>query len=244
MGIVIVVLSLLLVAVSVAYGHKLYRSFQHVVSSGRVTENLYAVKMATGMGAVNLFIYRDDENAICIDSGYAGHRLEDELKRINIRPESVSHVFLTHTDFDHAGGIGLFGNARIYLAKDEEQMINGTTPRLLWFYHNPRINREYNLLRDGDIINVGKIKVRAIATPGHTLGSMSFLIDDYMLFTGDTLALRKGKVHTNYRLVNMNTATQRASIRRLAALENVSILCTGHTGCSKEYEDAMKQWRE
>ncbi|HEX7207509.1 MAG TPA: rhodanese-like domain-containing protein [Nitrososphaeraceae archaeon] len=56
-----------------------------------------------------------------------------------------------------------------------------------------------NQIKDGDIISVGKIKLKAIHTPGHTLGSISFSIegnvnsvDAYdkftgLLFTGDTL---------------------------------------------------------
>jgi glyoxylase-like metal-dependent hydrolase (beta-lactamase superfamily II)/rhodanese-related sulfurtransferase len=56
-----------------------------------------------------------------------------------------------------------------------------------------------NQVKDGDIISVGKINLKAIHTPGHTLGGISFLIegnvnsiDAYdkftrLLFTGDTL---------------------------------------------------------
>ena len=56
-----------------------------------------------------------------------------------------------------------------------------------------------NRAKDGDIISVGKIKLKAIHTPGHTLGSISFLIEGdvnsvdgqekftRLLFTGDTL---------------------------------------------------------
>ncbi len=49
---------------------------------------------------------------------------------------------------------------------------------------------------EGDIIDVGKIKIKAIHTPGHTNGSISFSVDDgsldsnkndRLLFTGDTL---------------------------------------------------------
>ena len=57
-------------------------------------------------------------------------------------------------------------------------------------------------IKDGDIIDVGKIKIKALYTPGHTNGSISFLVDGIMrminnnnnnktiancLFTGDTL---------------------------------------------------------
>jgi len=42
------------------------------------------------------------------------------------------------------------------------------------------------LLRDGDVIQVGKIAVKILHTPGHTGGSFSILADG-AVFTGDTL---------------------------------------------------------
>jgi hypothetical protein len=55
--------------------------------------------------------------------------------------------------------------------------------------------------------------------------------------------LRDGRVRTFYRLINMDTATQKASIRKLARLGNVSLLCTAHTGCTTDYALAMKDWQ-
>jgi glyoxylase-like metal-dependent hydrolase (beta-lactamase superfamily II) len=34
-------------------------------------------------------------------------------------------MYLTHSDFDHAGGLALFANAEIYLSSDEQPMISG-----------------------------------------------------------------------------------------------------------------------
>ena len=52
----------------------------------------------------------------------------------------------------------------------------------------------YNFLgkKDGEIIEVGKVKIKIIHTPGHTLESVCYLLidengNDYALFTGDTL---------------------------------------------------------
>ena len=113
---------------------------------------------------------------------------------------------------------------------------------LLGFYHSPRLRGPYTLLGDGDVVTVGEIKVRAIATPGHTPGAMSYLVDGRVLFTGDTLALRNGQVRTFYRLINVDTATQKASIGKLARLEGFSLLCTAHTGCTTECARAMRHW--
>jgi hydroxyacylglutathione hydrolase len=201
---------------------------------------VYAVRVRD----VNMFIYGDGEHAIAIDAAYAGGRLCEELKRIPIARESVTHLFLTHADVDHTGGLDAFPNAQIYLSRDEEQMIDGSTARLFGLYHSPRLERAHSPLNDGDVITVGTIRVRAIATPGHTPGAMTFLVNDCVLFSGDTLTLRNGRAHTFYRLFNKNTAMQRESIRKLASLQGIGLLCTAHTGCTKNYARAMQRWRE
>jgi hydroxyacylglutathione hydrolase len=217
---------------------RLYHAMWYPVDTGQVAEHVYAVRVRD----VNMFIYADGEHAVAIDAAYAGDALFEELKRLPIPPESVTHLFLTHADVDHAGGLDAFPGAQVYLSREEEQMIDGTTARLLGFYHCPGLARAYSLLDDGAVVTVGTIRVRAIATPGHTPGSMSFLINDRVLFSGDTLALRNGRVYTFYRLINKNTTAQRESIRRLASLQDIDLLCTAHTGCTRHYARAMQRW--
>jgi hydroxyacylglutathione hydrolase len=218
---------------------KLRSAFWYPASTGQVAEHVYAITA----GDASMFIYADGERAIAVDAGYGGPALQKELQRIPVDPAAVTHLFLTHGDVDHTGGLDLFPNAQVYLAKDEAQMVDGTTARLLGVYHSPKLERPYTLLADGDVVVVGEVEVRAIATPGHTSGAMSYLVDGRVLFTGDTLALRNGQVRTFYWLINMDTATQRASIGRVARLEGVGLLCTAHTGCTTEYARAMRQWR-
>ena len=114
-------------------------------------------------------------------------------------------------------------------------------PGILLFFRSTEAR--YSLLSDGDVITVGTIRVQAIATPGHTPGVMSFLVNDHVLFTGDTLALRNGQAYTFCRLFNKDTAMQRESIRKLASLSGINLLCTAHTGCTSEYVRAMQCWR-
>ncbi|MBN1977532.1 MAG: MBL fold metallo-hydrolase [Anaerolineae bacterium] len=219
---------------------RLYHAMWYPVETGQVMEHVYAVRVRD----VNMFIYADGEHAVAIDAAYAGDALFEELKRLPIPPESVTHLFLTHADVDHTGGLDAFPGAQVYLSKDEEQMIDGTTARLLGFYRSPRLARAYSLLDDGDVVTVGTIRVRAVATPGHTPGAMSFVVNDCVLFSGDTLALRNGCVHPFYRPFNKDTAMQGGSIRNLASLQGVDLLCTAHTGCTMDYARAMKHWQE
>lgn len=219
---------------------RLYSAMWYPVDTGQVAEHVCALRV----GDVNMFVYADGEHAIAIDAAYAGDKLCEEASRLPIALESATHLFLTHADVDHAGGLDAFPNAQINLSRDEEQMVDGTTPRLFWLYHCPRLDHAHSLLSDGDVITVGTIRIQAIATPGHTPGSMSFLVNDRVLFTGDTLALRNGQAHTFYRLFNKDTATQRESIRKLASLQGIDLLCTAHTGCTTDFARAMRFWRE
>jgi hydroxyacylglutathione hydrolase len=219
---------------------RLYDTMWYPVDTGQVAEHVYAVRVRD----VNMFIYADGEHAVAIDVAYASDALFGELKRLPIAPQSVTHLFLTHADVDHAGGLDAFPNAQVYLSKDEKQMIDGTTARLFGLYRSPRLARAYSLLDDDDVVTVGTIRVRAVATPGHTPGSMSFVVNDRVLFGGDTLTLRNGRVYPFYCLFNKDTATQRESIRKLASLQGIDLLCTAHTGYTTDYTRAMRCWRE
>jgi len=219
---------------------RLYGAMWYPVDTSQVAEHVYTVRVRD----VNMFIYADGEHAVAIDAAYAGDALFEELKRLPIAPQSVTHLFLTHGDVDHAGGLDAFPDAQIYLSKDEEQIIDGTTARLFGLYHSPRLSRAYSLLDDGDVVTVGTIRVRAIATPGHTPGSIAFLVNDRVLFSGDTLTLRNDHTYPFYRLFNKDTATQKESIRKLASLQGIDLLCTAHTGCTRDYARAMQHWRE
>lgn len=204
----------------------------------KINENVYAVRSLM----VNFFVFTDGVDHICIDSGMSGIFAKMGLKKLGIDPDDISHLFLTHTDYDHAGGVKVFKNARTYISENEEQMINGTTSRLLKLKYN-RLKTDYNLLKDNEEIQIGNIKVKAIDTPGHTPGSMSYIINDTYLFSGDTMTLRWNKLYPFYRLQNMDTKKQRETINRLAEVDNdISWVFTAHTGYSDNYKEAIKRW--
>lgn len=198
------------------------------IKTQQLTENIYVVKTIIS----NFYIYTDGENTICFDTGFMPMIIKRALRKINIIPDSISHIFLTHSDYDHVGGIKLFVKALVYISVDEEKMITFKKPRQL-IYFNKRIKRKYDMLKDGDVTYIGKIKVKSIMTPGHTPGSMSYLVNDNILFTGDTLTIRNGKVKPFFRLQNMNTRLQKESIKKLLKIQNIEFICTGHTGYLK-----------
>jgi len=209
------------------------------VPTGRVCQNIWGVRT----GCVSFFIYRKDGRTIAIDSGFGRDLVVRELRWLKIKPDSVSAVFLTHTDLDHAGGVSVFKNADIYISADEEQMIRYKTARKFGVVFNSGIDRPYKLLRQDDEISVGDIKVRAIETPGHTPGSMCFLVDGAFLFSGDAFNLLEGKAYPVSKTFSMDRETQLESMRKLASLKGVKMAFTAHRGYTEHFEDALAAYR-
>ena len=61
---------------------------------------------------VNMYLIKDSLGYIAIDAGKDLMVIETELHKLNIKPEEVIAVFLTHSDMDHVAGIPLFKNAK------------------------------------------------------------------------------------------------------------------------------------
>lgn len=187
--------------------------------------NLFCIKD----GFCNIYILKNDNGYLVFDAGNDIETIKNELIKLKIDPEKVTTLFLTHTDRDHVASIPVFKNAAIYLSKDEEQMINGKKSRIL-FFGNSIGHVPYKTVSDGDTVYINNIMVKCILTPGHTPGSMCYLLNGKYLITGDALALENGKVIGFSDFANMDTKTALKSIEKLKNLTGVEIICTAHSG--------------
>ena len=215
------------------------RMHLHPIKTGRIAENLYAIKT----GTVNSFIYKENRNPICIDTGFGKSIVSREIHSLGIDSNDVTHLFLTHSDIDHTDGLPIFEKAEVYLSFDEERLITRQKARMLGLIYNPKINRSYHLLKDNDIVSVGSTKIQAISTPGHTVGSMSYLINETILFVGDTFKLIDNKVYPKKSYINMNTEQQKTSIQKLAWLDHINLAFTAHNGYTQEFDKAISSWK-
>ncbi len=115
---------------------------------------------------------------ICEETGDAAivdpaefYPISCELEGAGVRLRSV---YCTHHHADHIGGLEDFLNQfpglAVYGYKSDKQRIPGMNCSLT----------------DGSKIRVGNIQGQVMHTPGHTTGSLCYLVED-ALFTGDTL---------------------------------------------------------
>ena len=83
-------------------------------------------------------------------------------------------ILLTHAHPDHAGGLGELSSAF-----DCPTYIDHKEPR-------PRGSNNFKVVKDGDELQLGKLRIRCIETPGHTTGGVSYLINQ-TLISGDVI---------------------------------------------------------
>ena len=207
--------------------------------TGRYDEKLRVVKSRN----INFYVFVDGGETICFDAGFDEKTIKRELRKVGIAADDVTRIFLTHSDYDHAGGVPAFRYAKLYLSEIEAAMIEEGKKRLFGF-SNSRLDREGLPLRDGQVLEFGSTRIECIATPGHTPGSMSYLVNGAFLFVGDTFKIVDGKVRTLRNYINMDTELQADSIRKLAKLENVRAAFTAHFGWTERFSEATKEWRE
>lgn len=206
--------------------------------TGKITRDVYAIKDSY----VNVYVIGSDSGYIMIDAGINPDIIKAGLAELDIDPANVKAIFLTHTDADHVGAISLFPDAAVYLSRQEEQLINGKTGRFFVF-GNKIDTKKYALIDDDQVIQFPGLIIKGIPTPGHTIGSMCYLVDGRYLFTGDVLKLVKGKVREFHHFINMDTETDRESIDNLSRLKNIDYIFTAHYGYSKDFNAAFKDWR-
>ncbi len=146
---------------------------------------------ACGPFATNTYIVSCPETheAAIIDAPPdATQVIEDAVQKYHLKPQKL---LLTHSHWDH---IGSAHDLKTHLglkvgihSLDAPNLENPGSDGLPCWISIPPVKPDF-LLREGDLISVGKLHFKVIETPGHTPGGVCFYNEPYkILFAGDTL---------------------------------------------------------
>ena len=176
----------------------------------------------SGMSA-NCYLIDTDDVRIIVDPFDTNQKVEEFFAT-----DKPKYIFLTHFHFDHILGAKKISEkfgAKIAIGKEDAIGLYNTDfslSNMAGFNQEPFYADI--LFNDNDIFEVGNTKIKVIHVPGHTMGSVCYIIENYM-FSGDTLF--EGTVGRTD-LPTGDFAVLRQSLERLKALEGDYKVFPGH----------------
>ena len=190
--------------------------------------DIYAIE---NVGNTVYFI-RTENGYIMIDAGSSTKEIENSMKKARISIRDVKWILLTHSDGDHVAALTLFPNANICMSKEELPFVNGTRKRMFFMKNSlpsgVNVNQIIPLL-DRQQLSINETIVKCLLAPGHTDGSMLYLVDNRYLFTGDAFKIKDGNIDVHP--FSMNKELSKKTIEQMKTIINNSpIVLTSHYG--------------
>ena len=147
----------------------------------KIADRLYYV----GDKAVCVHLIDTGSGLILLDSGYIGtaHLLVDSIWRAGFDPADVRWIIHTHGHHDHFGSSEEFRimyGTKLAISKVDAESLRqkphraAIVPTVYPFAKIPEFDYE---IEDGEIFELGDVKIRCVLTPGHTDGVISLFFE-------------------------------------------------------------------
>ena len=152
--------------------------------------------------------------AVVVDPAF---EIEQYLAAAEAGGMRVERVLETHTHADHVSGHGRFA-------------LEGGLPVAVSPIAEP--GYPFEPLADGDVVEVGSVRIRVLHTPGHRPEHCAFVVDDEIALTGDSLFVGAAARPDLAVAAREGAEDLFASLRRLAALGDAVQVYPGHVAGS------------
>ncbi len=214
----------------------------------------------TGGQGGKAFLLLGEEKTALIDCGmaYCAANLISNMKQV-LHNKVLDYILISHSHYDHIGAIPYlkqeWPSSRVLGAEYAQQVL--TRPNALKTIRSlsrqaaklfaDRELQEYddamlkveNVICDGDSLELGGLRIKVIATKGHTKCSLSFLINNETLFASESTGVinESGRIHPGF-ITSYSEAI--ASIQLCQEL-NPRFIISPHFGLVNE-NDTLDYW--
>ena len=152
--------------------------------------NLDIKMMVLGPVQTNCYflINKDTREILIVDPADGAQRIIDWINSSGFKPVAI---LLTHGHFDHIMAVEALRKEYkipMYASVNEVDVLANPNLNISTMMGACISMKADELFFDGDVLELAGMKLKVIATPGHTIGSVCFYIEDEkVLLSGDTL---------------------------------------------------------
>lgn len=204
-----------------------------------VEEIMIIEKIECGALAQNTYFVCDAYSAVLID---ASAKVQDVKKLIDIYSVPLKAIFITHAHFDHILHldelIQEFG-CEVYIHDEGKDLLIDENKNLSFIdipFTVQNVDKIRSFSTDDSISGVFDRPISTLYTPGHSLDSVCYKIED-VVFTGDTLFL--GTVGRTDMFGGSPTEQKQSLFRLSEFIKGATRFCAGH-GEDFTYDEALE----
>lgn len=206
-------------------------------------EEIEVKSFSLGEFATNAYfiLNREKKTYIIIDAPQGIKSIVENFSKKGFRPLSL---FLTHGHIDHIQGLKEL-DLPFYIHYQDEKFLLKPELNLSSFLSSPLIiKKKPSLLKEDRISLWESLTLEVIHTPGHTPGSVSFKLNNY-LFSGDTL-FYDSVGRTDFSYADFNLLCE--SLKKITSFDENTIVFPGHGPSTtlkreKRYNPFLKECR-
>jgi metallo-beta-lactamase class B len=146
-------------------------------------EKLFGTSYLVGFGGMSVGLIDTGDGLVLVDGALpqAAPTILANVRKLGFDPKAIKFILSTEPHFDHAGGLAALardtGATVVASVRGAEGLRSGRhaadDPQLAYGGSWPAVTR-LRVMRDGEVLKLGKTVITAHATPGHTMGSMSW----------------------------------------------------------------------
>ena len=146
-------------------------------------EKIFGSSYLVGFAGMSVALIDTGDGLVLVDGALpqAAPAILANVRKLGFDPKDIKFILSTEPHFDHAGGLAALardtGATVVASARGAEGLRMGRhaadDPQLGYGGSWPAVDR-VRVMKDGEVLTLGRTAITAVATPGHTMGSMSW----------------------------------------------------------------------